>query len=161
MTSSFAPRRSPARTALGLLGVAGLVAASSLASGCSTDTHRYLSTATAPKSVYVRYVETGETAWSRDIPEGHELKLDFERPGEGLFRPMPDRPATKMKWKIKQVSVGSDDRGRPVDEKMNDSGTVDLTGLPVQMDVEVHLQDAGRRGTSGRTLEAPSAGGAG
>ncbi len=161
MTSPSAPRRSPARTALGLLGVASLVAASSVSTGCSTDTHPYLSTATAPKSVYVRYVETGETAWSMDIPEGHELTLDFDRPGEGLFRPMPDTPATMMKWKLKQVSVGSDDRGRVVDEKQNDSGKVELSGLPVQMDVEVHLQDAGRRGTSGRTLEAPSAGNAG
>jgi len=105
----------------------------------------------------VRYVESGESAWSMDIPEGHLLTLNFDRPGEGIFRPMPDRPATKMKWKLKQVSTGSDDRGRPVDDKRHDSGTVQLNGLPVQMDVRLRNDNSGR-GASGRMLEAPAGG---
>ncbi|BAM05357.1 hypothetical protein [Phycisphaera mikurensis] len=111
--------------------------------GCSADKHTFYSTTTAPKSVDVRYVESGQTAWSKDIPEGHELTLNFNRPGEGLFRSMPKTPATKMKWKLKQVSAGSDDRGRPTDDRQNDSGTVDLDGLPIQMDVRVDVDAAG------------------
>lgn len=107
------------------------------ATGCSTDTHPFLSTATAPKSVDVRYVQSGETAWSMDIPEGHELTLNFDRPGEGMFRSIPNLPATKMEWELKRVATGTDDRGRPVDNEQSDSGTVDLNGLAVQMDVRL------------------------
>lgn len=127
--------------------------------GCSTDTHAFLSTPTAPKSIDVRYVQSGESAWSMDIPEGHELTLNFDRPGEGMWSSIPNRPATKMKWKLEKVSTGTDDRGRPVEDKRNDSGTVELNGLDIQMDMR--LRSVGNlRGSSGRPLET-AGGGAG
>ena len=129
------------------------------AAGCSTDTHVFYSTATAPKSVDVRYVQSGETAWSMDIPEGHELELDFDRPGEGLFRRMPDTPAQKMKWELRPVSKGTDGRGNAVDDPQKRSGTEELNGLPVQMDVTLRQDGSAARGASGRRYEIP--GGAG
>ena len=133
-----------------------------LVAGCSTDTHVFYSTATAPKSVDVRYVQSGETAWSMDIPEGHELELDFDRPGEGLFRRMPDTPARKMKWELRPVSTGTDGRGAPVDNPQKRSGTEELNGLPVQMDVTLRQDRNPARGASGRRYEASAApGGAG
>ena len=127
------------------------------AAGCSTDTHVYRSTVTAPKSVDVRYVQSGETAWSMDIPEGHELKLNFDRPGEGFFRRMPETPAQTMKWELRPVSPGTDGRGVAVDDPQKRSGTERLSGLPVQMDVTLRQRNTPLRGASGRPLEAAPA----
>ena len=61
MTRSDSTRR-VALTAVLALATAAFV-------GCTADRHTYKSTPTAPKSVAVSYIETGETAWSKRTPE--------------------------------------------------------------------------------------------
>ena len=133
----------------GLLAVPLLLAGA----GCSTDTHPFVSTVTAPLSVDVTYVQSGETAWSMDIPEGHKLELDFDRPGEGFGRPMPDRPATSMEWKLKPFAVATDARGNAVEAEDKRSGKVDLNGLPIQMNARLRNVDETDRGDSGLVNE--------
>ncbi|MEM9419692.1 MAG: hypothetical protein AAGA25_11675, partial [Planctomycetota bacterium] len=67
--------------------------------GCSKDRHVYRSTAVAPKSVSIVSVETGNTLWTKNVPIGEQLLLDFSRKGKGgeEWR-SPNIPADKVEW---------------------------------------------------------------
>jgi hypothetical protein len=107
--------------ALAPLAVLGLAAAGLI--GCSADQHTYKSTFAAPKSVAVVYTQTGETAWSMDIPIDHTLEIDFKREGDWQGFSAPATPATSFSWSLDSLSSG----GR------SDNGTVELSGEPVHL----------------------------
>ena len=80
--------------------------------GCSRDIHVFRSTSISPKNIAVVSATTGETLWSMNVPEGQQLKLDFDR-GEGneVIR-SPDVPAKTMKWELWTLDAVPDQRRR-------------------------------------------------
>lgn len=115
---------------------AAVLAAAGL-TGCTADRHTFNSTQTAPKTVDITYVQTGETAWSYDIPAGQKLTLEFSRDGQFSGFKVPNTPADGMKWYLSSLGSGNDMSGHPGKFGAQDSGTVELTGAPIQMNVSV------------------------
>lgn len=105
--------------------------------GCSADRHTFSSTQMAPKSVDVTYIQSGETAWTYDIPPGQKLTLEFTRPGQFNGFKMPKGPADGMKWYLTGLGAGNDLSGHPGKFGAEDSGEIDLTGEPVQINVSL------------------------
>lgn len=106
--------------------------------GCSQDRHVYRSTALAPKSVSIVSVETGNTLWTKDVPVGQQLLLDFSRNNKGgEYWSSPDIPADKVKWETWTLDAtaryGSSMKGG----KKLDSGTKDLPGQMITIKVEL------------------------
>ena len=78
-----------------------LAAALLLSVGCSQDRHVFRSTALQPKSVSIVSVQSGNTLWTKDIPVGQQLLLDFSRKGKGNEAiSSPNIPADKMTWEL-------------------------------------------------------------
>ena len=70
------------------------------ATGCSKDIHVFRSTELSPKNVAIVSAVSGETLWSINVPEGQQLRLDFDRPGGNEVYRSPDVPATSVKWEL-------------------------------------------------------------
>ena len=78
-----------------------LAAAVLLSVGCSQDRHVFRSTTLQPKSVSIVSVQSGNTLWTKDIPVGQQLLLDFSRNGKsGEVYNSPNIPADEMKWEL-------------------------------------------------------------
>ena len=94
--------------------------------GCSRDIHVFRATATSPKNIAVVSATTGETLWSINVPEGQQLRLDFDRGEKDEVQRSPDTPAKTMKWELYNldavVAYGQKMKGG----KKLDSGKVDL-----------------------------------
>ena len=120
--------------------------------GCSADRHTYRSTLTSPKSVSVTYVNSGDTAWSYDIPTGEQLTLEFKRPGQFNGFKSPNVPATSMVWYTTELAAGRTLGGNPGKGKADDSGKVELSGQPVQ--INLSLRDASDESSMPAALDA-------
>ncbi len=105
--------------------------------GCSADRHTFNSTPTAPKSVSVTYVQTGETAWAYDIPVGKQLTLEFDREGQINGFTAPKTPATSLSWYVTTIAQDADAAGHPSRYKSEEAGEVALTGQPSQINVSI------------------------
>ncbi len=72
-----------------------------LSVGCSQDRHVFRSTAIQPKSVSLVSVQSGQTLWTKDIPVGQQLLLDFSRNGKGGEEySSPNIPADTVQWEL-------------------------------------------------------------
>lgn len=114
------------------------LAAVLLATGCSQDRHVYRSTALAPKAVSIVSIETGNTLWTKDVPVGQQLMLDFDRNGKGGEEyQSANIPASGMKWELWSadaiIEYGSKRKGG----KKLDNGKVDLPGEYITIDVKL------------------------
>ena len=89
---------SPLRNVMLLVGL-GLVLV-----GCSMDKHVFVSSVDKPMSVALVDHHRDRTLWEMDIPVQHKLVLDFDRPYE--FEPLRANmePATKMSWRLYNLS---------------------------------------------------------
>ena len=114
------------------------LAAVLLATGCSQDRHVYRSTALAPKAVSIVSIETGNTLWTKDVPVGQQLMLDFDRNGKGGEEySSPNIPATGMKWELWSGDAIARYGTKKEGGKVMDKGTVDLPGQAVMIDVKI------------------------
>jgi len=95
------------------------------ACAASYDKQVFRSTEDLPTTVEVYEPLTGNSLWTKDIPVGHTLSVDFN--GWGDIGPFAVRknPATSMKWKLSKTGsfwpVESDKidlPGRPVSTKV-------------------------------------------
>ena len=70
---------------------------------CSQDKHTFISTSSLPTTVQIKDAYSENIIWMKEIPVGHKLVLDFDRPLEiePLWANM--QPATKMQWKLFEV----------------------------------------------------------
>lgn len=106
--------------------------------GCSQDRHVYRSTPLAPKSVSIVSVETGNTLWTKDVPVGQQLMLDFSRKGKGGEEySSPNIPADKFKWELWTNDANARYGSKKVGGKKVDSGTQDLSGEAIIIDVKI------------------------
>lgn len=123
------------------LRTAGRLAALALAVlvfvGCSADRHTYRSTPTAPKSIAITYVQSGETAWAYDIPIGQQLTLEFKRAGQFNGFVAPKTPATSMNWYVSGLDENSNSTGHPGRYGADKSGEVAFNGQPNQINVSI------------------------
>lgn len=95
------------------------------ACGQSLDQHIYTSTAHRPTTIMVYDELSQQPLWTKEIPVGQTLMLDFDRAGEKEEESISLRPATSLKW-----TLYVDDPDEPIDEdEMN------LPGTPVSMKV--------------------------
>ncbi len=126
------------RFATTLLASVGLLAVL-VFTGCSQDRHVYRSTALAPKSVSIVSIETGNTLWTKNVPIGEQLLLDFSRNGKGGEEySSPNTPADKVKWETWTLDSiakwgGSSMKGG----KKTDNGSVDLPGQAIIIKVDI------------------------
>ena len=105
------------------------------ATGCrySEDRDVYKSTYLSPKSVYVTYRPSNETAWSYDIPPEHLLVVDRNTDsGHVEWATTSKDYATSLKWELYPIDATQSKlrsghyRGTPID-----SGTIELNGTPI------------------------------
>lgn len=138
MTRSTSAVSNPTRVAPCL--ALGLAAAAFAATGCSSDTHTYKSTRLAPITVDLVYINSGETAWTYEVPAGQMLTLDFDRKGEVDGFRAPAAPATSVDWFTVPLDtkVGLD--GNPKRSKALQSDKVDLSGQPVKIVLSLRQQ---------------------
>ena len=106
--------------------------------GCSQDRHVYRSTAVAPKSVSIVSVETGNTLWTKNVPIGEQLLLDFSRKGKGFEEySSPNIPADKVKWETWTLDAIAQYGSKMKGGKKTDSGTEDLPGQAIMIKVDI------------------------
>lgn len=106
--------------------------------GCSQDRHVFRSTALAPKSVSIVSVETGNTLWTKDVPVGQQLLLDFSRKNKGGEQwSSPNIPADKVKWEIWTLDAIARYGSKMKGGKKLDSGTVKLPGQMITINVDI------------------------
>ncbi|MEM1444533.1 MAG: hypothetical protein AAGF84_00620 [Planctomycetota bacterium] len=129
------------RTARSLAPAAALALGAAALTGCTADRHTFSSTPMVPRSVDVTYIQSGETAWSYDIPAGQKLTLEFTRPGQFNGFKVPRTPAEGMKWYTSDLGAGNDVSGHPGKSGASESGEIDLTGEPVQINVRLRDVD--------------------
>jgi len=91
----------------------------------SLDRHIYTSTATRPTTVTVYEVSTQQQLWTKEIPVGQTLMLDFDRAGEIEKKLVSLQPATTLKWKL----YVDNPNATVADDAM------DLPGTPISMKV--------------------------
>ena len=94
--------------------------------GCSRDIHVFRSTATSPKNIAVVSATTGETLWSMNVPEGQQLRLDFDRGESNELQRSPDTPAKTMKWQLYTLDAAVAYGQKMKGGKKLDSDKVDL-----------------------------------
>ena len=123
-----------ARPLTAVLCLAALVAVT----GCSKDRHVFRSTELAQKSVAIVEAQTGESLWSKDIPAGQQLFLDFDRAGGGSEEyGFPNIPADSVRWEMWTLAARQKWNGAMKGGKRLDSGRQDLPGRPVIIDVDI------------------------
>lgn len=114
------------------------VVAATLLGGCrSDDKHKFYSHYERPATVSVVDALNGDTIWTKPVPAGHVLKVQFDRDGvlgdDQLFMAQMT-PANDFSWSIspdrKAGGMG------PGTSPTRDGGRVDLPGTPVRMGVE-------------------------
>ena len=121
---------------------AGLTLAGLTSVGCSSDTHTYRSTHLVPKTVGIVYLDSGETAWSMDVPAGENLTLEFDRKGQIDGFRTPATPATSMSWYTTPLHARAGWDGTPSRGKSVDHGSVDFNGMPIKIEVAVREPDS-------------------
>ena len=130
------------RTARFFAPAAALALGAAALTGCTADRHTFSSTPMAPKSVDLTYIQSGETAWSYDIPAGQKLTLEFTRDGQFSGFSVPNTPAESMKWYTSDLNEGNDMSGHPGKSGASESGEIELTGEPVQINLRLRSADA-------------------
>ena len=106
------------------------VFATLLFAGCSQDHHVYKSTTLQPVQVSIVSFVTGEELWSKRIPVGQQIRLDFSRKGNAVeWIGSPEVPADSFKWQMYNLYTKASMGGaRMKGGKKLDSGKVDLPG---------------------------------
>lgn len=123
--------------------LASLAVAASLLIGCgSLDKYEYVSTPHLPTTVSLMNTANDEVFWKMDIPVGHKLKLDFDRPGDIDFLKVGKTPADKFAWKLQTV-----------DGEQTEKGTEQLSGMPFV--VKVNYRRPGEMATAMTQQPAP------
>lgn len=118
-TKSFITRSSARARALLLI-----AAAASLGACSSQDKHVFVSTHQLPTTVtLVTALNQQNVLWSKEIPVGHELEVDFDRSDEEVeFASVKMLPAKVMKWEVRKIdemdSVEKDELKLPGDPVM-------------------------------------------
>lgn len=93
--------------------------------GCSQDKHEFVSTPELPTTVsLVNALRPTEVIWSKEVPVGHKLVLDFDREGEVEWAKVENLPATHLSWKIEQTGGDKDEI---------EKGEMPLSGDPIQI----------------------------
>lgn len=109
-----------------------------VSSGCSQDRHVFRSTALAPKAISIVSLETGNTLWTKDVPVGQQLLLDFSRKNKGGEEfSSPDIPADKLTWETWTLDATARYGSKMKGGSKLDSGTVKLPGQMVRIDVDI------------------------
>ncbi|MEM7627336.1 MAG: hypothetical protein AAF333_17200 [Planctomycetota bacterium] len=109
-----------------------------LATGCSQDRSVFRSTALQPKAVSIVSIETGNTLWTKDVPAGQQLMIDFDRKGQGGEEySSPNMPATGMKWELWSEDANVRYGTKRAGGKVLDSGKIDLPGEAITVDVKI------------------------
>ena len=111
--------------------------------GCSQDRHVYRSTTLQPKAVSITSFVTGEELWSKRIPPGETLRLDFSRKGNSVeWIGSPEVAADKMKWQLYNKYTKASLGGAIMKGgKKLDGGTIDLPGEQIGIVVTILNQD--------------------
>ena len=123
-----------ARRLLPVLGVSAMLAGV----GCSQDRHVFRSTTGQPKSVSVVAVDSNETLWSKDVPPGQQLLLDFSRGGRGMESlTSPDVPADKMVWELWTNDAVPRYGSKMKGGRKLDNGSVNLPGQQIMIEVDI------------------------
>lgn len=106
--------------------------------GCSQDRHVFRSTAVAPKTVSIVSVETGNTLWTKNVPVGEQLLLDFSRNGKGGEEyASPDVPADAVAWETWTLDAIARYGSKMKGGKKTDSGKVKLPGQSIIIKVDI------------------------
>jgi len=110
-----------------------------IVTGCSQDRHVYRSTALAPKSVSLISIETGNTLWTKNVPIGEQLLLDFSRNGKGGEEySSPNTPADEVIWETWTLdSIAKYGGSKMKGGKKTDNGKVDLPGQAIIIKVDI------------------------
>ncbi|MEO1235222.1 MAG: hypothetical protein AAFX76_00380 [Planctomycetota bacterium] len=106
--------------------------------GCSQDRHVYRSTPLAPKSVSIVSVETGNTLWTKNVPVGQQLMLDFSRPGGGNeIYSSPNVAPNQVKWETWSLDAIVRHGNQRKSGSVLDSGSKDLPGEEITIKVDI------------------------
>lgn len=115
--------------------------------GCSQDRHVYRSTSYAPKSVSIVSIETGNTLWTKNIPIGEQLLLDFSRNGKGGEEySSPNTPADKVIWETWTLDAIARYGSKMKGGKKTDNGKLDLPGQAIIIKVDILDPDVAAAG---------------
>jgi hypothetical protein len=123
MASNTFITRSTARAKALLL----IAAAASLGACSSTDKHVFVSTHQLPTTVtLVTALNQQNVLWSKEVPVGHELEVDFDRTDDEVeIASVKMLPAKLMKWEVRKI-----DESEPVEQ-----AELQLPGDPVMLKV--------------------------
>jgi hypothetical protein len=123
MASTSFISRSTARAKALLL----IAAAASLGACASQDKHVFVSTHQLPTTVtLVTALNQQNVLWSKEIPVGHELEVDFDRSDEEVeVASVKMLPAKVMKWEVRKI-----DESEAVEK-----AELQLSGDPVMLKV--------------------------
>ena len=83
-----------------------IVAALSLAA-CSQDRHVFRSTVFSPKTIAVRDMVSRRVIWSKDVPVGYKLVMDFDSPYEIAPFRIGSNPPKTLTWNINRIEPGT------------------------------------------------------
>lgn len=123
-----------ARTALQF---AAALTVAVLFTACSADRHTINGGELRGRTVSIVDSATAETIWTRDIPAGKKMVVDFEAAdGDDAVFNYTSEPASRMKWWVyplhQKFILGETIYNSQLAE---DHGTVDLPGTPIRMEV--------------------------
>ena len=96
---------------------------------CSQDKHVFRSTVFSPKTIELRDMVSRRVIWSKEVPVGYELVLDFDTPYEKAPFRIGTEPPTKLTWHMKRVET---DLPSTIEK-----GKVKLPGVNVIMEVTI------------------------
>ena len=118
--------------------VAVCLVAVMVSTGCSQDRHVFRSTKLAPKSVSIVSVETGNTLWTKEVPIGQQMLIDFNRDGDGAESwSSSDVPADELVWETWTLDARARWGSKMKGGKKLDKGKVELTGEVVAIKVDL------------------------
>lgn len=119
------------------LSLPALAAVAAFAVGCSSiDRHAIVSPIERPLTVSVVSADDETVFWSMDIPAGQKVVVNFQRDNGGTFMNSHAIPADRMTWRLYNDNSPGVISGYSV-SSATQSGTVDLPGTPVLLDIDV------------------------
>ena len=74
---------------------------------CSQDRHVFRSTVFSPKTIAVRDMVSHRVIWSKDVPVGYKLVMDFDSPYEMAPFRIGSNPPKTLTWKINRIEPGT------------------------------------------------------
>ena len=104
-----------------------LVAVALTLAACSQDRHVFRSTVFSPKTVEVRDMVSRRVIWTKDVPVGYQLVMDFDTPYEMAPYRIGTNPPTELTW---YIARSESDVPRKIEK-----GKLRLPGVNVIIDV--------------------------